>query len=77
MQIKVKNTNIRKELIDLIYYIRYYTQLPVNSEKTVKDLDELRMQINKIQEVLITKCINLKIINVVSSDNEINYYQKR
>ena len=73
MQIKVKNTNIRKDLIDLIYYIRYYTQLPVNTEKTIKDLDELRMQINKIQEVLIAKCINLKIINVVSSDNEINY----
>ena len=73
IQIKVKNTNTRKDLIDLIYYIRYYTQLPVNSEKTIKDLDELRMQINKIQEVLIAKCINLKIINVVSSDNEINY----
>lgn len=73
IMVKEKNTNNKKELIDLIYYIRYYLQLPINKENTIKDLDELRMQINKIQEVLIAKCINLKIINIVSTNSEINY----
>ena len=73
MEIKVKNTNIKKDLIDLIYYIRYYTQLPINREKIIKDLDELRMQINKIQEIIIAKCIKLKMINTVSTENEVNY----
>lgn len=73
IEVKVKNTNNKRELVDLIYYIRYYTSLPINEEKTIRDLEKLRMQINKIQEILIAKCINLKIINVVSVENEFNY----
>lgn len=73
MEVKVKNTNNKKELINLIYYIRYYVQLPINEEKTIKDLDKLRMQINKIEEMIIAKCINLKIINVITHNGEINY----
>ena len=73
ISIKEKNTNNKKDLIDLIYHIRYYVQLPISTEKTIKDLDELRMQINKIQEILIAKCINLKIINIVCQNSEINY----
>ena len=73
MEVKVKNTNNKKELINLIYYIRYYVQLPINEEKAIKDLDKLRMQINKIEEMIIAKCINLKIINVITHNGEINY----
>lgn len=73
MEVKVKNTNNKKDIIDLIYYIRYYVQLPITKEDKIKDLDNIRMQINKIQEVLIAKCINLKIINTISMNNEINF----
>ena len=73
MEVKVKNTNSKKEIIDLIYHIRYYVQLPITREQTIKGLDNLRMQLNKIQELIIAKCINLKIINTISMNNEINF----
>lgn len=73
IETKVKNTNVKKEILDLVYYIRYYIQLPVNKEKIIKEQDELRMQINTIQDLLITKCINLKMINILVSNPEINY----
>lgn len=72
IEVKVNNTNNKKELIDLIYYIRYYLYIPVDVEKSIKDLEKLRMQINKIQEILIAKCVNLKLINIISLENEIN-----
>lgn len=73
METRAKNVGSKKDLLDLIYHMRYYVQLPVNKEKTIKNLDSLRMQINKIEEILITKCINLKLLNTISSSNEINY----
>ena len=73
METRAKNVGNKKDLLDLIYHMRYYVQLPVSKEKTIKNLDSLRMQINKIEEILITKCINLKLLNMVSSSNEINY----
>lgn len=72
LEVKANNTNNKKELIDLIYFVRYYLYIPVDENKTIKDLDKLRMQINKIQEILIVKCINLKLLNIISLDNEIN-----
>lgn len=73
METKAKNVSNKKDLLDLIYHMRYYVQLPINKEKCIKNMDGLRMQINKIEEILITKCINLKLLNIVSSNNEINY----
>lgn len=73
LEVKVKNTNNKKDIINLIYFVRYYVQLPITNEETIKDLDSLRMQINKIAEVLIAKCINLKIINPISMNNTINF----
>ena len=73
METKVKNTNNKKDVIDLIYHLRYYVQLPITKEQTIKGLDNIRMQINKIEEVLIAKCINLKIINTISMNSEINF----
>ena len=73
METRAKNVGNKKDLLDLLYHMRYYVQLPVNKEKAIKNLDSLRMQINKIEEILITKCINLKLLNMISSSNEINY----
>lgn len=73
IETKVKNTNNKKDIIELIYSLRYYVQLPITKEQKIKSLDNLRMQINKIQEVLIAKCINLKIINTISMNSEINF----
>ena len=73
IEVKVKNTNNKKEIIDLIYYLRYYVYLPLTKEETIKDSDKLRMSINKIEESLIAKCINLKIINTISANSEINF----
>ena len=58
IETKVKNTNVKKDILDLVYYIRYYIQLPINKEKIIKEQDEIRMQINTIQDILITKYIN-------------------
>lgn len=60
----------KKEIIDLMYIIRYYNFLPYFNNTYIKDIKELNNSIDEIESILIEKLIELKIINRFSNSQE-------
>ena len=69
----IKKANTKKETIDLLYKYRYYKLLPLDSKTLIKDLKEIHKENNKIEKMIITKACNLKILNILSINVEVNF----
>lgn len=70
---KFKNIESKKEIIEYIYLFRYYKLIYINSEKQIKDIEELREEIRKTEKHLITKACKIKAMNILCQDIEKNY----
>ena len=57
----------------LIYEFRYYTMLPYDYEKSVGEALELSNEINEIGKKIIKQSNNMKVLEKVSKQEEINY----
>ncbi len=60
----------KKQIIDLMYILRYYEFLPYFGEKYINDIEELKQIINKTEDILINKLMEFKIVNKLSGDKE-------
>lgn len=69
LKIQIDNAEERGAIRDLVYKIRYYRLIYINKNKQIKEAVEL----NKIQELAITKACKLKLINIFSLDIKENY----
>lgn len=70
---KIEVYDLKKELINLIYEIRYYNYLPVEDDKKIKDIKELDVDMRNMQRKLLTKLCDNKVVEVFSKDYNINY----
>lgn len=66
---KINSLETRKEIIDLVYIVRYYNFIPYFDEKYIKDVEQIKDNINEVEEILIDKLIKLKFVNRFT-DNE-------
>lgn len=57
----------------LIYEFRYYTMLPYDYERSVEETLELSDEINEIGKKIIKQANNMKVLEKVSKQEEINY----
>ena len=69
---KIEVYDLKKELVNLVYELRYYNQLPLEGRK-IKDIKELALNISNMQKKLVKKLCSLKVIDRFSTDDEINY----
>lgn len=70
--IKIEVYDLKKELINLIYELRYYNYLPVNDKK-IKELKELENERRNLQKKLVAKLCENKVIERFLKDYEKNY----
>ena len=63
--ILIENTTDEEEIINLIYKFRYFMLLPFNSEKNVKDLNEIKEDIEETEKKLVQKAKQKKLISDV------------
>lgn len=70
MKSKILLEENKKEIIDLMYILRYYEFLPYFNEIYIKDVEELKGMISKTEDILIDKLMELKIVNRISSNKE-------
>ena len=70
--IKIEVYDLKKELINLIYELRYYNYLPVNDKK-IKELKELENERRNLQKKLVAKLCENKVVERFSRDYEKNY----
>lgn len=67
---RIEKASTSNELIECIYQIRYYNYLPYTKEKIIKDIKEFQVDIGNIQELLIKKLYDNKIINTLSTNEK-------
>lgn len=69
----LKNIENKKDIIEKIFVFRYYKLIPENTEKLIKDIEELKPEIKKTEKYLITKACNLRAINILCNNVDKNY----
>ena len=65
-EILIENTTEEEDIINLIYKFRYFMLLPFYSEKNVKDLSEIKEDIEETEKKLLQKAKQKKLISDVS-----------
>lgn len=69
----LKKVENKKEIIEKLFVFRYYKLIPINLEKSIKDIQELKEEIKKTEKYLITKACNLRAINILCNNVQKNY----
>lgn len=73
MKQKLKKHGNKQEVMKLIYEFRYYTMLPYDYERNIEETLELSDEINEIGKKIIKQANNMKVLEKVSKQEEINY----
>ena len=73
IKININKAETRQEIEKIIYEFRYYLLLPYNYENTMQSVKKLQNEIDEVRILLINKAIDLKVIQRISKDEEINY----
>lgn len=70
IQAKIEATTTKKEIIELLYLLRYYNFIPYFNKTFVKDIPELKEMLNDTENMLIEKLIEMKMINKFSDNSK-------
>ena len=70
---KIKKAETKQELLSLIYQFRYYNLLPLNEKQTLREIKDITKQMEKVKIFLIKKAHELKLIDIFSTEKEIDY----
>ena len=70
---KVQNAKTKQEIIKLIYEYRYYLLIPYNYEKSIYEVGRLKEKIQNTSKELIKKAHEMKVIKIVSRNEDLNY----
>lgn len=70
---KMQTTETKNDMLKLIYEFRYYTLLPYNYDKSIREVEELKKIIEDIERVLLKKAHDMKIIEKFSKQEDVDY----
>ena len=68
----VKKTEDKRELIEIIYELRYYRVIPYK-DKFLKDVEELKISFDEIMKQVIDKACKLRAIQTICEEAEENF----
>lgn len=70
---EIEKAESKKEMTELIYCLRYYLLLPTAEEKQIKNENTLKARIEKVEEKLIEKACEQKVLTTFSEkDKKLN-----
>ena len=64
---RISSLTNKKDLMDMLYVVRYYNFIPYSEEKFIKDIIEIKAELNEIEELIISKMEQNKQINKFSN----------
>lgn len=70
---KIEKAETKEEIIEWIYKIRYYCQLPVNEKDELKDIDKLKKSFKDVVNTLIKMAQKNKAWDVFTEDENLSY----
>lgn len=68
----IQKIEFKKDMIELIYELRYYELILFNNKKYIKDVKELKDKLEKTEEMVIQKAITLKVLEPITQDEILN-----
>lgn len=69
----IEKCQTKIEIENLIYEFRYFLLLPYDNNKRVKDIEEIKKAVKEIEKKLINKAIEMKFMNQISKNEEVDY----
>lgn len=72
LYIKVENATEKEEIINLLYMLRYYNLIFITETEQIKDIEELKEDLKFIEKFLIEKACDLKVLNIITNEAEVN-----
>ena len=73
LQKKLSRVEIKKRVLDYIYILRYYKYIYINNKTQIKNVKNIKEQLEITEKYLITRACNNKLINIFSNNIEKNY----
>ena len=70
---KIKNVQTKKDITELLYCLRYYKFIPISKNKFIKDIEEKKENLEKLEKELITKACNIKAITIFNKNIDENF----
>lgn len=70
---KLARMKTRDEILDVLYELRYYKTLRISKKVSIRDIDELNVQIDKIMKKAITMLCKIGAIKIISMDINLNF----
>lgn len=70
---QIKNITEKENIIEWIYKIRYYRNIPFDNQIALKDVEILETNFKEVIQELVKKAQELKVWDVFTEDNEISY----
>lgn len=74
IQISISKAKTKQQIVEYIYKLRYYCFLIFDEHGTIiKNVSEIKEEIEKTIKLLLEKSISLRIIDIITEDEKINY----
>lgn len=70
---KIESAETKEEIIEWIYKIRYYCQLPIDNKSVLKDASKLKKAFKDVVNTLIKVAQKNKVWDVFTEDEELSY----
>ena len=72
-QTKIKKVENKQSLMKLIYEFRYYCLIPFAEKQAIGTVKEIQAQIKQVEKLLLQKAHDLKLIDIFSKHEELDY----
>lgn len=72
-KIKVEKATTKQEIVNYIYELRYFSFLMFNEERSLKELNSLKNELEKVKKTIYNKARNMNAIEDITRDEEANY----
>lgn len=69
----IEKTESSDEMIEILYFLRYYPNINISEGRLIKDENELSSDLNFLWKLAITKACKLNAIKIVSMDIKTNF----
>lgn len=73
LRIRIQKIDNKKEILNLIYIVRYYNFIAIKNNMYIKDVKKLKIKIENLEKALLKKAYELKVINKFAEDDDINF----
>ena len=70
---KINGVNTKEEVLKIFYILRYYKYISFSKDMFIKDVQNLKDELNKVYKKIITKACKMGILKILSMDIKENF----